>query len=221
MPVPPAPIQTPLVSPDGNVSALWSRYFIESQRTLAIDVAPANARYLVLTGNPSLTQESNLGALSSGYLKITVVAGVASPSTTATIAASDITGTFGAVDGAALINLNGSNVTSGTIVLARGGTGADLSATGGTSQVLKQVSSGANVTVGQLASTDLSDVVSGSYTPTLVNVANLDASTAYSCQYVRVGSVVIVSGQVDVDPTAAADSAGHLAPDCVELRERE
>lgn len=44
---------------------------------------------------------------------------------------------------------------------------------------------------------------SGVYTPTLTNVANLDASTAYQCQYVRVGDVVTVSGKVDADPTAA------------------
>lgn len=43
----------------------------------------------------------------------------------------------------------------------------------------------------------------GTYTPTLTNVANLDASTAYACQYIRIGSIVTVSGKVDVDPTAA------------------
>lgn len=47
-------------------------------------------------------------------------------------------------------------------------------------------------------------VISGTYTPTLTNVANLSASTAYSCQYQRVADVVTVSGRVDVDPTAAA-----------------
>jgi len=40
--------------------------------------------------------------------------------------------------------------------LAQGGTNANLSATGGTSQVLKQVSTGGAVTVGQLQCTDLS-----------------------------------------------------------------
>jgi hypothetical protein len=44
----------------------------------------------------------------------------------------------------------------------------------------------------------------GTYTPTLTNTANLDASTAYECQYLRVGSTVSVSGKVDIDPTAAA-----------------
>jgi hypothetical protein len=41
----------------------------------------------------------------------------------------------------------------------------------------------------------------GTYTPTLTNTANLSASTAYPCQYMQVGTVVTVSGRVDVDPT--------------------
>lgn len=44
---------------------------------------------------------------------------------------------------------------SGIALLAKGGTGADLSATGGTSQYLKQVSAGAAVTVGTIAAADL------------------------------------------------------------------
>jgi len=42
------------------------------------------------------------------------------------------------------------------------------------------------------------------YTPTLTNAANLSASTAYSCQYFRIGNVVTVSGKVDVDPVTPA-----------------
>ncbi len=44
----------------------------------------------------------------------------------------------------------------------------------------------------------------GVYTPTLTNTANLDASTAYECQYLRVGGTVSVWGKVSVDPTLAA-----------------
>ena len=44
---------------------------------------------------------------------------------------------------------------------------------------------------------------SGAYTPTLTNVTNLDGSTAFECQYLRLGSVVTVSGKITVDPTAA------------------
>lgn len=46
---------------------------------------------------------------------------------------------------------------TGTLGVARGGTGASLAATGGTSQVLQQASAGAAITVGTLASTNLSD----------------------------------------------------------------
>jgi len=47
-------------------------------------------------------------------------------------------------------------------------------------------------------------LASGTYTPVLTLVANLTAATASVCQWLRVGSVVTVSGQVSVDPTAAA-----------------
>lgn len=50
------------------------------------------------------------------------------------------------------------------------------------------------------------NLASGTYTPTLTNVANLDASTAFVCQYLRVGNTVTVSGAVAVDPTAGAAS---------------
>lgn len=51
---------------------------------------------------------------------------------------------------------------------------------------------------------DVATLSAGIYTPTLTNVANLSASTAFSCQYLRVGSTVTVSGRVDVDPIAGA-----------------
>lgn len=46
----------------------------------------------------------------------------------------------------------------------------------------------------------------GIYTPTLTNVANVAASTAYVCQWMRVGDMVTVTGKVDVDPTAAVST---------------
>jgi len=43
----------------------------------------------------------------------------------------------------------------------------------------------------------------GTYTPTLTNVTNLDTSGASVCAYTKIGTVVTVSGRVDLDPTAA------------------
>jgi hypothetical protein len=53
-------------------------------------------------------------------------------------------------------------------------------------------------------------VVSGTYTPTLTAVANVDASTAYVAQYTRIGNVVTVAGKFDVDATAAASTSTTL-----------
>ena len=53
------------------------------------------------------------------------------------------------------------------------------------------------ITLGQ------SDVAGTTYTPTLFNTTNIAASTAYQCQYIRTKSTCLVSGLVDVDPTAA------------------
>lgn len=47
-------------------------------------------------------------------------------------------------------------------------------------------------------------VGSGTYTPTLTNVANLAASTARLTQWIRVANVVFVAGQFDLDPTTTA-----------------
>jgi hypothetical protein len=47
------------------------------------------------------------------------------------------------------------------------------------------------------------NVFSGLYTPTLTNSTNVAASTTGTCQYMRVGSAITVSGQFTVDPTAA------------------
>lgn len=59
-------------------------------------------------------------------------------------------------------NLDAAKITTGKLALARGGTNADLSGTGGTSQVLRQSSAAAAITVGQLAASDLSNGTTGS-----------------------------------------------------------
>ena len=49
------------------------------------------------------------------------------------------------------------------------------------------------------------NIYSGTYTPTLTGVTNIDAVTANVCQYMRVGSTVTVSGMIGVDATAAGN----------------
>ncbi len=50
------------------------------------------------------------------------------------------------------------------------------------------------------------NLASGTYTPTVTGVTNIDAVTAFVAQYLRVGSVVTVSGRLDIDPTSAAQT---------------
>lgn len=46
-------------------------------------------------------------------------------------------------------------------------------------------------------------LASGTYTPTFTNVVNVDASTSFVWNYMRVGSVVTISGRINVDATTA------------------
>ena len=76
--------------------------------------------------------------------------------------------------------LSTTQITTGQLALARGGTGADLSATGGSGYVLKQSSVGAGVTVAALAASELSNGTTGS------------------------GSVVLATSPTIVTPTIAS-----------------
>lgn len=81
--------------------------------------------------------------------------------------------------------------------LAYGGTNADLSATGGTSQYLKQASAGAAITVGQPATADLSDCTSGTFTPVLTfGGGNTGMTGSFNGVYRKIGNLVWVGIQI-------------------------
>lgn len=56
-------------------------------------------------------------------------------------------------------------------------------------------------------STSVSTFESGTYTPTLTNQSNIAASTLNSAFYVRIGKIVMVSIQVQIDPTATGSAS--------------
>lgn len=94
--------------------------------------------------------------------------------------------------------------------LANGGTNANLSATGGAGQVLRQSSAGAAVTVSKIAASDLSDWGASAWTPTVVG-----ATTAGSATYtVQVGSYEQIGRHVtvrfNVHTSAFSGAAGAL-----------
>lgn len=108
-----------------------------------------------------------------------------------------------------LLTRSASDLNSGTLPLARisGLTNTQIAAGAGITYskllltagiINSDINGAANIAISKIA-----NLAAGTYTPTLTNVANLDASTAYQCQYIRVGATVTVSGQVDVDPTAS------------------
>jgi len=72
----------------------------------------------------------------------------------------------------------------------------------------------ADAVVAANAAAAISTFTAGTYTPTLTNVANLDATTARSCTWLRIGASVLVAGQLDADPntTAAATRIGISLP---------
>jgi hypothetical protein len=74
-----------------------------------------------------------------------------------------------------------------------------------------RITSGGNVGIGTTSPSEKLDVngnikasnlYSGTYTPTLSSVYNIASSTAFVCQYMRVGNVVTVSGVINVTATA-------------------
>ena len=72
-------------------------------------------------------------------------------------------------------------------------------------------SAGSSVRVASVSGTAVSlefggVIVGTTSTPTLTNVANVAASTAYKGQYMRTGETVTFSFKVDIDPTLAATS---------------
>lgn len=46
-------------------------------------------------------------------------------------------------------------------------------------------------------------LASGTYTPTITGTSNVDSTTSYAWQYLRVGSVVTASGRVNINATTA------------------
>lgn len=115
--------------------------------------------------------------------------------------------------GTAKLSLNGalrftSNASASDIYTGIGAVGSDIVgiATGGTERV--RIDSSGNLTFSNIHNngsppTNTSQTLSsGTYTPTVSATSNVQASTARATQYMRVGNVITVAGQIDIDPTA-------------------
>lgn len=104
------------------------------------------------------------------------------------------------------------DLSSGLLALARGGTHTDLSATGGASRVLKQVSAGADITVAQLAFTDISGSVAASQMPALTG----DVTTVAGAVATTIANNAVTDGKFRQSaglsvPGRSANTTGNVA----------
>ena len=133
------------------------------------------------------------GAVSTGPLTVTgasILNGGVSGVTTLAIGGALTGATTGAFSGAVSTgNLTVTGSTSGTV---------NVNATG------QLYGSALHNNAGAVTGTTNQYVASGTYTPTLTNVANVTGSAAFPSQWMRVGNVVTVSGQFTLDPTSAS-----------------
>lgn len=162
----------------------------------------------------------NTSWVAAGSGTVTSVSGTASriTSTGGATPVIDISASYVGQSSITTLGTIGTGTWQGTkIGLLYGGTNADLSATGGASNVLKQVSSGAAITVGQLAASDLSNGTTGSgggvvlaTGPTMTNpVVGTQATTDNSTKGASTAYVTtaIANAIAGVNPAVAVQAA--------------
>lgn len=190
-------------SPDGNfeVSGTDTTQYITRYST---DTSSANLYFRKSRGTESartvLVSGDNIGTLLfQGY------DGSSFSNAAQILVDSDGTPGVGDMPGRMLFRLSpdgSSSVATRVIILSTGYVGIGnstpvcaLDVTGGGIKTSR-------TTVTSPATTD-GNIFSGTYTPALTDVTNIQTSTASACQYLRVGNTVTVSGQVTIDPTSA------------------
>jgi hypothetical protein len=187
---------------------------------------PGSAALTLATVNASVGSFTNASITVNGKGLITAASSGTAPVTSVSGTANRITssgGTTPVIDIAATYVGQASITTLGTIAtgawqgtkigLAYGGTNADMSATGGASQVLKQASAGAAVTVGQLAASDLSNGTTGTGAVVLAALPSFTSGMIYKTRVVTAAGAVTVATSdyyIGVNKTVGAATTVNL-----------
>lgn len=104
----------------------------------------------------------------------------------------------------------GFNVSTGSLNMIAGAGGVIAFVTNGATTPKLSITTDGRIfgsalhdNAGSVTGTTNQYIASGTYTPTITNGANVAASTSAKCQWLRVGNVVTVSGNIQIDPTAS------------------
>src|ERR1043165_596427 len=215
----PAPVGTNIISPWAlsatNSPAAGKAYIYESGVTGRWGDVSAGG---VTSVNVAVPHYSSSGAVtSSGTVTMTATnqapntgwygpaSGPAAPPTWRALTSDDIP------------SLNASKITAGTVTLARGGTGADLSATGGAGQVLKQSTSGGAITVATLTYADIASKPTTISGYGITDALTIPGSSAEGDILYRNGSTWtrLPRGTTGYVPTSPASTVQWSAPSSV------
>jgi hypothetical protein len=185
-----------------QILAQDASHVISARTLIAADIPSIDASKIT-TGQIAIARGGTGSDLSAtgGTSQVLKQVSVGGAVTVGQLAFTDLTGTAST---AQVPSLDSSKITTGQIALARGGTGSDLSGTGGTSQVLKQSTLGGVITVGQLGFSDLTGSVSAAQlpNPTASTLGGIQSAAAQSHKWIN---SISTSGVPSLTQPAAAD----------------
>lgn len=199
-----------LGSPDGTVANIPPQTNIRSVQGLqSVTVSGSNVLQLALSGdvfaaNPTSYYGSDDTGVKGWHYVFDAFATTTldlSEDSTTHIVSFDLAVLADTGVGAALVKIT--RDTYGRVEGTEAATAADLPVDDSGWSVLSGADTQAAL---DSADTALSLVTSGTYTPTVTAVANLGSVSATSCQYMRVGNTVVVSGSINGTPALAVNT---------------
>ena len=197
---------------------------ISAARNFLIGTTTDNGNKLQVTGSGNVSGSFGIGTISpsskfevlntdtNAYNPLnTLISGqtmrITNNSTNSGIAASLLFNPVGSGGGNGLCTISGVSTGTGSADLTfagrnSGGTIVEAMRLTGIGNLLINTTTDAGFKLDVNGTFRASNVLSGTYVPTATNTGNLTAISPQTCQYMRVGNVVNVSGVINITPTA-------------------